>query len=157
MSCSRGLCTAFPCGLSQGVGNWHFGCSTLLSPGRPEQPHTSLRCFPLASALCRPHTRGWMMVPTAASSTPGTATVTSDGALLCTAPGPGGFYPGKHNALWHSHESAPLISTTSPAAAPDGAKGRAPVSSCPPRSGKASRKTGVMPAALVEQHPVEGH
>lgn len=41
---------------SLGVVDWHFGCITLLSPGRPGQSYTSLRCFLLASALYGPCT-----------------------------------------------------------------------------------------------------
>lgn len=131
VGCSRGFGTDFPHGLSWSMGNWHFGCSER----RPGQPRTGPRCFPLASALCRPHTQGWMMVPTAASSTPAIAAGTGDGALLCVAAGPKGFTQENTTQCGTAMELAPLISI-SPAAAPHSAKGRSPVSSLPPRSGE---------------------
>lgn len=76
------------------------------------------------------------MVPTAASSTPGTAASTADKALLCIAPGPKGFSQENTTRCGTAMESAPLISVTGPAAAPHSAKGTAPASSLLPRSGE---------------------
>lgn len=84
-----------PCGLLQGLldgfpmwpvcGELAFQLQRFAFPRKTwAAPHQS-KVFP--AGLC-PHTLGWMMVPTAASSTPGTAAGTSDRALLCVAPGP---------------------------------------------------------------------
>lgn len=96
--CSSGFWTALPCGLSRNMGNWHFGCCALLSPGRREQPRTSLRCFPLASALCMGMDDG---AHCGVLNTWHSRQYCWQGfALLST--GTHGLQSGKHNPLWHS-------------------------------------------------------